>query len=71
MMDATSSLVPRPLPDFNLQPIFLHSCEIKSGSGLGTRLCQKYVWLFCVILSASSAKQGCEILTVIAMACSV
>ena len=26
------SLVPRPLP------IFLHGCEIKSGSGLGTRL---------------------------------
>ena len=28
------SLVPRPLPDF-----ILHSCKIKSGSGLGTRLC--------------------------------
>ena len=28
------SLVPRPLPDF-----ISHSCEIKSGSGLGTRLC--------------------------------
>ena len=27
-----ASLVPRPLPDF------LHGCEIKSGSGLGTRL---------------------------------
>ena len=36
------SLVPRPLPDFISQPwrnpIFLHGCEIKSGSGLGTRL---------------------------------
>ena len=34
-----SSLVPRPLPDF-ISPLwnFLHSCEIKSGSGLGTRL---------------------------------
>ena len=31
------SLVPRPLPDF-ISQIFLHSCEIKSGSGLGTRL---------------------------------
>ena len=28
------NLVPRPLPSF------LHSCEIKSGSGLGTRLAQ-------------------------------
>ena len=32
------SLVPRPLPDFILQPLFLHGCEIKSESGLGTRL---------------------------------
>ena len=41
------SLVPRPLPDFYLAaveksqlqeiPSFLHSCEIKSGSGLGMR----------------------------------
>ena len=31
------SLVPRPLPNF-ISPIFLHGCEIKSGSGLGTRL---------------------------------
>ena len=34
------SLVPRPLPDFISQlwrklSSFLHSCEIKSGSGLG------------------------------------
>ena len=38
---AKPSLVPRPLPDFISQPwrkIFLHGCEIKSGSGLGTRL---------------------------------
>ena len=28
------NLVPRPLPDF----ISHHGCEIKSGSGLGTRL---------------------------------
>ena len=41
-----SSLVPRPLPDFiSLAAVektqlrdFLHSCKIKSGSGLGTRL---------------------------------
>ena len=33
-----SSLVPKPLPDFISLPIFLHGCEIKSGSGLGTRL---------------------------------
>ena len=34
-----TSLVPRPLPDFISQPwIFLHGYEIKSGSGLGTRL---------------------------------
>ena len=26
------------LPDFISQPIFLHGCEIKSGSGLGMRL---------------------------------
>ena len=31
-----SSLVPRPLPDFILQ--LRMGCEIKSGSGLGTRL---------------------------------
>ena len=30
------SLVPRPLPDFISQP--WRKCEIKSGSGLGTRL---------------------------------
>jgi len=39
---ADGSLVPRPLPDFILQPwkksIFLHGCEIKSGRGLGTGL---------------------------------
>ena len=35
------SLIPRPLPDFI--PIFLHSCAIKSGSGLGTRLTNVYV----------------------------
>ena len=33
------SLVPRPLPDFiSLLWCFLHNYEIKSGSGLGTRL---------------------------------
>ena len=35
------SLIPRPLPNFISQPFspfFFHSCEIKSGSGLGTRL---------------------------------
>ena len=32
-MQARPSLVPRPLPDY---------CEIKSGSGLGTRLSQAY-----------------------------
>ena len=36
---ALPSLVPRPLPDFISHPIFLHGCEIKSESGLGTRLC--------------------------------
>ena len=42
------SLVPRPLPDFisqlwrKIDPIFLHSCEIKSGNGLGTRLPKTY-----------------------------
>ena len=35
----THSLIPRPLPDFILQLYFyLHSCVIKSWSGLGTRL---------------------------------
>ena len=37
-----SSLVPRSLPDltrsYGEKPIFLHSCEIKSGNGLGIRL---------------------------------
>ena len=35
-----TSLVPRPLPDFILQlwRKIGHGCEIKSGSGLGTRL---------------------------------
>ena len=32
------SLVPRPLPDFISHRIFLHGCEIKSGSDLGMRL---------------------------------
>ena len=32
------SLVPRPLPNFISQPWRKISCEIKSGSGLGTRL---------------------------------
>ena len=37
----TCSLIPRPLPHFISQLwilIFLHSCEIKSGSGLGMRI---------------------------------
>ena len=42
------SLVPRPLPDFISQLWrkieFLHSCEIKSGSGLGTRLEIGWSW---------------------------
>ena len=40
-----ASLVPRPLPDFILQPgepIFLEGGDIKSGSGLGTRLATNY-----------------------------
>ena len=38
-MFLSPSLVPRPLQDFVSQLwIFLHGCEIKSGSGLGTRL---------------------------------
>ena len=32
------SLIPRPLTDFISQLWRLQSCEIKSGSGLGTRL---------------------------------
>ena len=44
------SLVPRPLPDFISLPIFLHGCEIKSGSGLGTRLLFSYcnVYMLCM-----------------------
>ena len=34
LVRVSRTLVPRSLPDF----IFLHSCEIKSVSGLGTRL---------------------------------
>ena len=34
-----------------LLPIFLHGCEIKSGSGLGTRL----EWTQCCLLSSPSA----------------
>ena len=40
-----ASLVPRPLPDFILQPWrthFLEGGEIKSGSGLGMRLATNY-----------------------------
>ena len=40
-----ASLVPRPLPDFSCsrgEPIFLEGGEIKSGSGLGTRLAIHY-----------------------------
>ena len=40
-----ASLVPRPLPDFILQPgepIFLEGGDINSGSGLGTRLATNY-----------------------------
>ena len=47
---ALCSLVPRPHPDSISQlwrkiPIFLHSCEIKSGWGLGTRLSFVYGYL--------------------------
>ena len=38
----TDSFVPRPLPDFISQPIFLHGSEIKSGSSLGTRLLDRH-----------------------------
>ena len=47
------SLISRPLPDFISQlwrklGNFLHSCEIKPGSGLGTRLLRQYiVCLYC------------------------
>ena len=40
-----ASLVPRPLPDLSCshgEPIFLEGGEIKSGSGLGTRLATHY-----------------------------
>ena len=41
---ARGSLIPRPLPDFISQLLsFLHSCEIKSESSLGTRLCKRLV----------------------------
>ena len=40
------SLVPRPLPDFISQPWRKIGCEIKSGSGLGTRLRRVYCTAF-------------------------
>ena len=45
-----ASLVPRPLPDLSCshgEPIYLEGSEIKSGSGLGTRLATHYVCLHC------------------------
>ena len=50
-----ASLIPRPLPDFILQPWRKIGCEIKSGSGLGTRLA--YAW----ISSATQVQFGQEI----------
>ena len=48
------SLFPRSLPDFISQlSSFLHSCEIKSGSGLGTRL-MKLQYLLKLIDSGTS-----------------
>ena len=40
---ACGSPVPRPLPDFISQPWRKIGCEIKSGSGLGTRLCARNI----------------------------
>ena len=37
-----ASLIPRPLPNFILQPIFLEGGHIKSGSGLGMSLATNY-----------------------------
>ena len=48
----TCSLVPRPLPNFILQRIFLRSCEMKSGSGLRMRLSSIIlilVWTRCLL----------------------
>ena len=38
LKNGIGSLIPRPLPDFISQPWRKIGCEIKSGSGLGTRL---------------------------------
>ena len=58
------SLVPRPLPDFISQlwrknrKIFLHSCEIKSGSGLGTRLYEPHTRIWTTIEIFKEQKEG-------------
>ena len=49
------SLVPRPLPDFISQSIFLHGCKIKSGSDLGTRLGAIYSYVCVVIVDQSQS----------------
>ena len=51
------NLVPRPLPDFSSQLIFLHGCEIKSGSGLGTRLGSLHLSVFWSEEPGNKAKQ--------------
>ena len=47
LLSLAPSLIPRPLPDF------LHSCEIKSMSGLGTRLTHSLSLYFYLSLSPS------------------
>ena len=59
----SSGLVPRPLPDFISQPWRIHGCEIKSGSGLGTRLpflsVQAQLWFSTVQLACSKTFSIC------------
>ena len=67
MFNCTTSVVPRPLPGFILQPwrknggrffaaIFLHGCEIQSGSGLGEHVDLLYHQTQCVESSYCSIK---------------
>ena len=62
-------LVPFPVRDVvlipGLLPIFLHHCEIKSGSGLGTRLMmamqQTTLWISPHIMGAMGLHRSCTV----------
>ena len=63
---AVSIIITKPSPPFPvcdivlipvLLPIFLHGCEIKSGSGLGTRLMSDMRFISEILFTASKKRQ--------------